>query len=101
VAQDGHTYGHIMDPRVGRPADGLIGVTVNAPTAMIADGWSTSLFVLGPVEGLRKARERADVAAILIRPGSDGVDTAWVESALRSRFELEPQAQPRFRVVYF
>jgi uncharacterized membrane protein YebE (DUF533 family) len=45
--------------------------------------------------------ERADVAAILIRPGGDGVDTAWVESALRDRFELEPAAQPMFRVVYF
>ena len=101
VAQNGRTYGHIMDPRIGRPADGLIGVTVIAPTAMIADGWSTSLFVLGPVDGVRTARERADVAAILIQPGRDGVDTAWVESALRDRFVLEPAAQPMFHVVYF
>ena len=101
VAQDGRTYGHIMDPRVGRPADGLIGVTVISPTAMIADGWSTSLFVLGPVDGARKARERGDVAAILIQPGADGVDIVWVESVLRDRFALEPQAQSLFRVVYF
>ena len=101
VAKDGRTYGHIMDPRVGRPADGLIGATVIAPSAMIADGWSTSLFVLGPVDGMRKAREREDVAAVLIQPGADGVDTVWVESALRNRFVLEPQAQPLFRVVFF
>jgi len=101
VAGDGKTYGHIMDPRSGRPAAGLIGGTVIAPLAMIADGWSTSLFVLGPVDGMRKARERADVAAVLIQPGADGVDTVWVESTLKGRFALEPQAQPMFRVAFF
>ena len=101
VAKDGRTYGHIMDPRTGRPAEGLIGTTVICPTAMIADGWSTSLFVLGPVDARRKARERADVAALLIQPGTDGVDTVWVESGLRDRFALEPAARPLFHVVYF
>ena len=101
MAKDGKTYGHIMDPRTGRPAEGLIGVTVIAPSAMIADGWSTSLFVHGPVDARRKARERVDVAALLIQPGTDGVDTVWVESGLRSRFALEPAAEPLFRVVYF
>ena len=42
-----------------------------------------------------------DVAALLIQPGTDGVDTVWVESGLRSRFALEPAAEPLFRVVYF
>ncbi len=101
VAKDGRTYGHIMDPRVGHPVEGLIAVTVVAPTAMIADGWSTSLFVLGPVDGARKARERDDVAAVLIQPGADGVDTVWVESTLRDRFALEPRAQSMFRVIFF
>ena len=31
VAQNGRTYGHIMDPRSGQPAEGLIAVTVVAP----------------------------------------------------------------------
>jgi thiamine biosynthesis lipoprotein len=101
VAQNGRTYGHIMDPRTGRPAEGLIAVTVVAPTAMSADAWSTSMFVLGPVDARRKARERDDVAAVLVQPGGDGVDTVWVESALHDRFALEPRAQSMFRVVFF
>jgi thiamine biosynthesis lipoprotein len=101
VAADGKTYGHIMDPRTGRPADGLIAVTVCAPSAMLADAWSTALFVLGPVEAKRRARERSDLAAVLIESGANGVDTVWVESSLRERFELEVQAVGRFRVEYF
>jgi thiamine biosynthesis lipoprotein len=101
VAADGKTYGHIMDPRTGRPAGGLLAVTVLAPNAMLADAWSTALFVLGPAEAKRRAGARADLTAVLIEPGADGVDTVWVESSLRGRFELEARAGGRFRVEYF
>ena len=35
----------------GRPVVGMAGVTVVAPSAMLADGLSTTLFVLGPDAG--------------------------------------------------
>jgi len=101
VAHNGRTYGHIMDPRTGQPADGLISVTVIAPSAMTADAWSTALFVLGPEEARRKARARADLSAILVVPGEDGIDTVWVESSLRGRFALENESRAPFRVEYF
>jgi thiamine biosynthesis lipoprotein len=101
VAADGKTYGHIMDPRTGRPAEGLIAVTVLAPTAMLADAWGTALFVLGPGAARRKALERGDIAAVLVVPGQAGVDTVWVEESLRERFVLEPSARELFRVEYF
>jgi len=101
VAADGKTYGHIMDPRTGRPADGLLSVTVVAPTAMEADGWDTPLFVLGPSQGRRAAHRLGHVAAILVQPGRGDVDTVWVEESLRDRFTLEPTARLRFRVRYF
>ena len=47
VAKDGKTYGHIMDPRTGRPADGLISVTLISHSAFLCDAWDTPLFVLG------------------------------------------------------
>ena len=100
VAEGGHTYGHIMDPRTGQPADGLISVTVVAPNAMMADAWDTPLFVLGPAAARRKAKERADISAVLVAPG-DGVDTVYVERALEGRFILEPHAEHLFHVVYF
>jgi thiamine biosynthesis lipoprotein ApbE len=44
---EGRTYGHILDPRTGRPAEGVAGTSVVAPTATESDGWSTAAFVLG------------------------------------------------------
>ena len=43
---------HILDGRTGETAaSGVAAVTVLAPTAMLADGLSTTLFVLGAAEG--------------------------------------------------
>lgn len=101
VAQDGRTYGHIMDPRTGRPAEGLISVTVVSRSAFTCDAWDTPLFVLGGYKARVKAKARHDFAAVLVEPGADGVDTVWVESDLADRFTLEPGMQERFRVVVF
>jgi thiamine biosynthesis lipoprotein len=101
VAADGKTYGHIIDPRTGRPAEGLISVTVVARTAMEADAWDTPLFVLGAEAAMRKAKERDEIAAVLVEPGENGVDTVWVEESLKGRFVLEPEARRIFQVRYF
>jgi FAD:protein FMN transferase len=100
VAANGHAYGHILDPRTGRPAEGLISVTVLAPTAFQCDAWDTPLFVLGPDAARRAAREHAELSVVLVQPGA-GVDTVWVESSLRERFTLEPAAADRFVVRWF
>ena len=101
VARDGRTYGHIMDPRTGRPATGLISVTVVSPSAMECDGWDTPLFVMGPLEARRKARELDHLAAVLIQPGAGSVDTMWVEETLRDRLILEPAARAFIQLRYF
>lgn len=51
VEIDGHRYAHIIDPRTGRPVEGMAGVTVLAPTAADADALSTALFVVGVEAG--------------------------------------------------
>ncbi|MFN8588651.1 MAG: FAD:protein FMN transferase [Candidatus Eisenbacteria bacterium] len=101
IAQDGRTYGHIMDPRTGRPAEGPISVTVISHSAFTCDAWDTPLFVLGVREARLKAKERTDFAVVIVEPGADGVDTVWVESELAPRFTLEPGEARRFRVVVF
>lgn len=101
LAANGRTYGHILDPKTGRPVDGLISVTVVAATALDCDSWDTPLFVLGGEAARRKALEREDIAVVLVEPGAGGVDTVWVESALRERFALEPGAEKLFVVRYF
>jgi FAD:protein FMN transferase len=101
VAADGRTFGHIMDPRTGRPAEGLISVTLVSKSAFTCDAWDTPLFVLGRDAAIRKAAGHPEFAAILVEPGEGGVDTVWVESTLRERFVLESSAERFFRVRYF
>jgi thiamine biosynthesis lipoprotein len=47
VEIDGKRYGHIIDPRTGRPVDTELSVTVVAPTGLESDALSTGFFVLG------------------------------------------------------
>jgi len=101
VAANGRTYGHIMDPRTGRPAEGLISVTVISASAMTCDAWDTPLFVLGPAEARNEAKRRDDLSAVIVVPGAGDVDTVWVESSLRDRFELEPEAAKFFHLAYY
>ena len=61
---DGVTYSHIMDPRIGRPAQGVLSVAVLANTGTAGDALDTTLFVLGP------ERSRAYVARV---PGTDAI----------------------------
>jgi len=101
VAANGRTYGHILKPRTGHPVEGLISVTVVAASAFETDAWDTPLFVLGPAAAKRKARANPRIAAVLVAPGTAGVDTVWVEEALRGRFSLLTEADSLFRVRYF
>lgn len=63
-------YHHIIDPKTGLPAQGLISATILAPTAMEADALSTAVFVLGEQKGLALIENLPAVAGILVT--SDG-----------------------------
>ena len=54
----GRRYGHILDPRTGWPAEGVLSVTVLAPTAAEADALSTAFYVMGPEAALSYCRHR-------------------------------------------
>ena len=64
----GKRLGHILDPRTGRPAEGVISATVIAPEAADADALSTALYVLGPPGLSIVAPSGGDTAAILVVP---------------------------------
>jgi FAD:protein FMN transferase len=59
--------GHILDPRSGAPASGVLGVTVVAGTGIEADALSTAVFVMGAEPGLRLLRERGAAGVVLAR----------------------------------
>lgn len=44
---EGVRYGHVLDPRTGWPASGVLGATVIARSAAVADAISTALLVQG------------------------------------------------------
>jgi thiamine biosynthesis lipoprotein len=62
---DGKRYGHILDPRSGRPADRLLSATAVAPTAMMADALSTAFYVMGADATLEYCRARPDCGAVV------------------------------------
>ena len=74
-------YHHIFDPRTGLSADKMTAIAVTAPSAMIANGLATSIYVAG--------REHA--AKILAAyPGAKAVittaDDEWLSSQADGRF---------------
>lgn len=70
--KDGRRYSHTLDPRTGAPIQHrLASVTVADPSAMRADGLSTTLMVMGPELGLAFA-ERQGIAALFVSRGEQG-----------------------------
>lgn len=66
VELDGHRYAHIIDPRTGRPVEGMAGVTVIAPSAAQADALSTALFVMGVQQGAQTLRGLVRTEALFV-----------------------------------
>lgn len=70
----GHRYGHILDPRSGRPADGVLSTTVVAPLAALADALSTAFYVMGKEQSLEYCRTHPEIGAVMICAGAHGGD---------------------------
>ncbi|NIJ73193.1 thiamine biosynthesis lipoprotein [Xanthomonas sp. F4] len=66
--QDGHRYGHLLDPRSGQPiAATLAAVSVVAADTMRADAWATALSVLGAEAGLTCAEREGLAVRFVLR----------------------------------
>ena len=76
---DGVRYSHIMDPRTGRPARGVLGVIVQAPRGTAGDAIDNVLFVAGAERGRVFLRRHPDVDAIFLLPGRTG---GWTRVAV-------------------
>jgi thiamine biosynthesis lipoprotein len=100
VDANGKRYGHIIDPRTGWPAEGLVSVTVVAPTAMECDAWDTGLFVMGDEKARAMAKSHSEFAVVIVVPAPDGY-IVWVEESLRPRFQVESGSVSSITVRYF
>jgi FAD:protein FMN transferase len=66
---NGVRYGHIIDPRTGRPvAHGSRQVNIVAPTCLQAGVLATTAFILPPAEAVRFISESADSEGCILTP---------------------------------
>lgn len=66
VVFNGIRYAHIIDPRTGYPAQGVVSVSVFAKHTEIADALATSVFVLGVDVGLNLINQLEGIECIII-----------------------------------
>ncbi len=102
VMIDGVRYGHIMNPATGRPAEGMYSATVIASEGILADGLSTTLFVLGPEKAWPFLREYyPQVEAILVIPGPEGKnDIVKVTPGLKGHIKLISGFEDQYQLTY-
>ncbi len=65
----GKKYGHVLDPRTGKPATKVLSSTVIAPTAALADALATACYVMGPEETEAFLENYPAVAVLLVVEG--------------------------------
>ncbi|CAM3853199.1 MULTISPECIES: FAD:protein FMN transferase [Flavobacterium] len=66
VTFNGKRYSHIIDPRTGYPASGIISISVFAKQTEIADAIATGVFVLGVEVGLDLVNQINGIECIII-----------------------------------
>lgn len=67
-------YHHIIDPRTGRPSEGMESVTLVGDRGVAIDPLTTALFILGPEKGMKIAKE-AGYEAIFVDDTGKAVTT--------------------------
>jgi len=85
IVVDGRRYGHVLDPRTGRPADRVLAASVVTRDAASADALSTAFLIGGADLAARYCDAHPDTMAILVDDAGSKVfgryDGAMLEQA--------------------
>ena len=85
--QDGVTYHHIIDPKIGYLAEnGLVSVTIVSSDGTLADGLSTSLFIMGEEKAAEFWKAHSDEFEAILET-DDG--TIYVTEGLKDSFTTD------------
>ncbi|MCG8448437.1 MAG: FAD:protein FMN transferase [Pirellulales bacterium] len=68
---EGRSLSHIIDPRTGWPAEGVLTATVVAPSAAEADALATAFFVMGIEAVADYCALHPAIGAVLVCPGEE------------------------------
>lgn len=85
----GRRYSHLIDPRTGQPAEGVLSVTVLAENATLAELLSTAFFIGGPDLAVSLREDYPNVSALFVLPSNQ-----------RSRFEIRTIALPENKIRF-
>lgn len=99
---EGRTYGHLLDPRTGRPArSDVVAATAIADSGAMADAYATALFVGGSLRAESMLVEHSRLEAVLLVEGRAG-PTLLASASLRGRLRPSPELLERIgeRVRY-
>lgn len=77
--QGGQRWHHVLDPRTGRPAQGVHGVTLVGDSLESVNGLGAAAMVLGPREGRELLRRHSDAQVLIASAGGE----LWVSEKLR------------------
>ena len=69
VVVDGQRYGHVLDPRTGWPASGVVSATVVTRDAALADALSTAILVEGPALAEQYCERHPDTLVLMTLDG--------------------------------
>jgi FAD:protein FMN transferase len=79
----GRRYHHIIDPSTGEPSQsGCRSVTIVTDRAVIADGLSTGVFLLGPEKGLSLLERLPGVDAVIVTTSNEVLVTPRLKGRL-------------------
>lgn len=78
-------YHHILEPQSGYPAAPTVSTTIVAPDAIRADGYSTAVFVMGPVKGAEFIQSHPRLEGIIVFPMEGKLET-YVSSGLKDAY---------------
>lgn len=92
---NGKRYHHILDPRTGYPADQTASVTVIHSDAAVADAAATALFIAGPKDWRRIAKQMGISFVMLI----DTHGQVYLTRAMHGRLHFEIQPLPPMQVL--
>ena len=82
--QNGRRYHHILDPATGEPARGARSVTIVSNLAVVADGLSTGVFIMGPDAGMALIERLPDVEGVIVSDKNE----VLISSGLRGKMRL-------------